>query len=72
MLGFCRLANFLTAVCALLCAVAHGMALMVGEGSVQVMVAYGRHWLSIAQMQLQRLNALLACQYHDVPIPHNA
>ena len=35
LLGFCRLVNFLTAVCALLCAVAHGMALMVGEGSVQ-------------------------------------
>lgn len=33
--GFCRLVNFLTAICALLCAVAHGMALMVGEGSVQ-------------------------------------
>ena len=33
--GFCRLINFLTAICALLCAVAHGMALMVGEGSVQ-------------------------------------
>lgn len=34
-LGFCRLVNFLTVICALLCAVAHGMALMVGEGSVQ-------------------------------------
>lgn len=33
--GFCRLVNFMTAICALLCAVAHGMALMVGEGSVQ-------------------------------------
>ena len=36
LLGFCRLVNFLTAVCALLCAVAHGMALMLGEGSDQV------------------------------------
>lgn len=35
LLGFCRLINFLTAICCLLCAVAHGMALMVGEGSVQ-------------------------------------
>lgn len=34
--GFCRLVNFLTAVCATLCAVAHGMALMLAEGSDQV------------------------------------
>lgn len=38
-LGFCRLVNFLTAICCLLCAVAHGMALMVGEGSVQASFA---------------------------------
>ena len=38
LLGFCRLINFLTAVCALLCAVAHGMALMIGEGSDQVSI----------------------------------
>ena len=38
--GFCRLVNFFTVVCALLCAVAHGMALMVGEGGVQASPAF--------------------------------
>lgn len=36
LLGFCRLVNFLTAVCALLCGTSMAMAFMLGEGSDQV------------------------------------
>lgn len=65
LLGFCRLINFLTAICCLLCAVAHGMALMVGEGSVQgvqaltqqVLRLYGVGFAMILGIQMHTINA---------------
>ena len=62
LLGFGRLISFLTAVCALLCAVAHGMALMVGEGSAQVL-AYSLQVVFLQSLQTYLYGELLIWQH---------